>query len=56
MENRQDERLDIPDMETLEEWADEGGCEAACPYGCWVEPDGMCEHGKPSWFIKLGLI
>lgn len=24
--------------------------------GCQVEPDGVCEHGYPSWLIQLGLI
>jgi len=24
--------------------------------GCRVEPDGTCEHGKPSWLLALGLI
>jgi hypothetical protein len=24
--------------------------------GCEVEPDGMCEHGHPSWLMRLGLI
>jgi hypothetical protein len=48
--------LEPPDLETLMEWAEEGGCEAACSYGCWVEPDGVCEHGKPSWLLQLGLI
>jgi hypothetical protein len=43
-----------PSLEQLEEWMDEGGCEATD--GCWVEPDGTCEHGKPSWLIVLGLI
>ncbi len=32
----------------------EGGCEATD--GCWVEPDGICEHGKKSWLIVLGMI
>ena len=45
-----------PDLETLMEWEAEGGCEAACPEGCWVEPDGYCAHGKPSWLIVMGLI
>jgi hypothetical protein len=45
-----------PDLETLKAWADEGGCEAACPHGCWVEADGACSHGHPSWLLKLGLI
>lgn len=42
--------------ELLQEWYDAGGCEAACPNGCWVEPDGTCEHGEPSWFLLLGMI
>jgi hypothetical protein len=46
---------DRPDLETLEEWQhDDGGCEATD--GCWVEPDGTCPHGHPSWFLALGLI
>jgi hypothetical protein len=24
--------------------------------GCQVEPDGVCEHGYPSWLLYLGLI
>ena len=47
---------DAPDLETLMEWASEGGCKAACEHGCWVEPDGVCSHGNPSWLRKLGLI
>jgi hypothetical protein len=49
-------RLQPPDLETLIEWEAEGGCEAACPYGCWIEPDGYCSHHHPSWLIVLGLI
>lgn len=45
---------DPPDMETMEEWMHDTGCEATD--GCWVEHDGTCQHGKPSWFLKLGLI
>jgi hypothetical protein len=48
--------LEPPDVETLIAWEAEGGCEAACPHGCWVEPDGVCIHGHPSWLLKLGLI
>ena len=44
-----------PDIETLEEWEfDAGGCEATD--GCWVEPDGVCQHGHPSWLLRLGYI
>jgi hypothetical protein len=49
-------KLDVPDLETLMEWEAEGGCEAVCPHHCWVEPDGVCPHGNPSWLLKLGLI
>jgi hypothetical protein len=48
--------LEPPDIETLMEWDAEGGCEAACPHHCWVEPDGICSHGNPSWLLKLGMI
>jgi hypothetical protein len=43
-----------PDIEQLEEWMDDGVCEATD--GCIVEPDGVCPHGHPSWLLKLGLI
>ena len=43
-----------PDIETLREWSDRGGCEATD--GCWVEPDGSCEHGAISWMRYLGMI
>lgn len=48
--------LPIPDDEVLEEWLSDGGCEAACEHACWVEPDGECSHGEPSWLLVLGLI
>jgi hypothetical protein len=43
-----------PDLETLIEWMNAGGCEATD--GCWVEPDGRCQHGASSWLIVLGMI
>jgi hypothetical protein len=43
-----------PDVQQLAEWTAEAGCEATD--GCWVEPDGMCEHGHPSWMLRLGYI
>lgn len=45
-----------PSVATLKRWMDEGGCEAKCRYGCWVEPDGTCEHGCESWLLVLGMI
>ena len=49
-------RVKSPDIELLMEWEAQGGCEAVCPYHCWVEPDGICPHGGRSWFLFLGLI
>jgi len=43
-----------PTLEQLQEWADEGLCEATD--GCTVELDGRCPHNCPSWFIVLGMI
>ena len=43
-----------PSVRTLEKWLNDGGCKALD--GCWVEPDGTCEHGTPSWLLALGLI
>jgi hypothetical protein len=43
-----------PDFETLQEWMEDGGCESID--GCWVEVDGHCQHGKPSWMLQMGLI
>ena len=44
-----------PDLATLEEWLwEDAGCEATD--SCWVEADGICPHGHPSWLLRLGLI
>jgi hypothetical protein len=44
-----------PDLETIEEWMwEDGGCEATD--GCWVEVDGRCPHGHPSWLLRMGLV
>jgi hypothetical protein len=44
-----------PSLEELQRQVEEdGGCEAVD--GCFVEPDGYCEHGQPSWLLELGLI
>ena len=29
---------------------------AAATDGCPIEPDGICEHGYPSWLLYLGYI
>ena len=43
-----------PSMSQLRDWNYDGGCESTD--GCWVEPDGECEHGHPSWLLHMGLI
>jgi hypothetical protein len=48
------DKSQAPDLETLMQWEAEGGCEATD--GCWVEPDGVCEHGCKSWLLVMGLI
>ncbi len=47
---------DAPSLEQIMQWSWEGGCEAACEYGCWVAEDGTCEHGCRSWMLVLGMI
>ena len=50
-----DPTTDPPDLETLEEWLwEEAGVEATD--GCWVEEDGVCPHGHPSWLLQLKII
>jgi hypothetical protein len=44
-----------PSLEELQRQVEEdGGCEATDD--CFVEPDGTCDHGQPSWLLALGLI
>jgi hypothetical protein len=43
-----------PSLATLERWNSDCGCKALD--GCWVEPDGTCEHGFDSWLLALGYI
>jgi hypothetical protein len=49
-----DPTTEEPDWETLEDWIMDGDCEATD--GCFIEPDGVCPHGHPSWLLKLGLM
>lgn len=46
--------LTPPPLEQLMQWESEGGCESTD--GCWVEPDGICEHGCQSWLLELRMI
>ena len=43
-----------PSVATMEHWLFDGVAKATD--GCTVEPDGHCEHGKPSWLIVEGVI
>ena len=54
LDNKRTIMYSKPDIEQLQMWEEEGGCEA--PDGCWVEPDGICEHGHKSWLLIMGMI
>jgi hypothetical protein len=45
-----------PEMEDIIDAADWGVCPTSCEEQCEVEPDGVCEHGHPSWLIRWGMI
>lgn len=45
---------EVPTDDELAEMLFDGEAEATD--GCPVEPDGYCEHEKPSWLLKLGFI
>jgi hypothetical protein len=48
-------RMRRPSLDELQRQVEEdGGCEATD--GCFIEPDGTCDHGQPSWLLALGLI
>ena len=48
-------RIKEPDRAELREAMFDGTCWAACPFGCETEPEGYCEHGRPSWLRYYGL-
>lgn len=43
-----------PTVKTMMRWMSDGVAKAVD--GCRVEPDGTCQHGSPSWLLKLGII
>ena len=45
-----------PDIDTLMSWMNSPTEANEATDGCIVEPDGICEHGYPSWLLELGLI
>jgi hypothetical protein len=46
--------IPTPSMDELLDMVHEGVVEATD--GCDVEPDGMCEHGHPSWLLAMDMI
>lgn len=46
--------VDEPDIDELEEMMSDGSMQTTD--GCYSDPDGMCEHGYPSWLLELGMI
>ena len=53
-ENHNSNYDNVPSIEELLELEEDGIAKATD--GCFVELDGYCEHGKPSWLLVLGLI
>jgi len=49
-------QIEEPSMEELEQMMFDGVAYARCEHGCECEPDGYCQHGRPSWLIVKGLI
>lgn len=45
---------ELPDDDKIADMLCDEGCETPC--GCWVEQDGRCKHGNPSWLRVLGMI
>ncbi len=45
---------DEPSPEQLQAWITDSVVDATD--GCQIEPDGVCEHGHPSWFLQLEII
>ena len=48
-------------LEAIEEGTPFSECEdicgdTDCPEGCFVEPDGICQHGYESALLTAGLI
>jgi len=44
-----------PSLEEVQRQVEEdSGCETTDGY--FVEPDGYCEQGQPSWLLAVGLI
>lgn len=54
MDNWPEPTVEQPELDQLMQWADEDACEATD--GCWVEVDGECPHGHPSWLLYLGYV
>lgn len=46
--------VEEPSIDTMTYWVYDGVAEATD--GCPIEPDGVCEHGHPSWLIVHALI
>ncbi len=44
-----------PEIQDLWDGVDEYG-QCLATDGCWVDIEGTCEHGHPSWLAALGLV
>lgn len=46
--------IEQPDLDQLSEWVHDGVCDSIL--GERVEPDGIDEHGSPSWLLAMGML
>lgn len=46
--------IEAPDEEQIKAWVHDSVCESIL--GERVEPDGVDEHGSPSWLLAMGLL
>jgi hypothetical protein len=44
----------LPGKRALNRWSFDSVAKAVD--GCRIEPDGICQHGAPSWLLALNLI
>jgi len=54
MESWPEPTVEEPTEDDLMYWALDGVAEATDGYP--IEPDGVCEHGHPSWLLYYGFI
>lgn len=50
------EQEGLSEDEMIEQFGNDDVVPACCDQGCYVEPDGTCEHGGKSFILEMKLI